>query len=84
MRWGEMETETNAQFIMSPTYVNGCQQTEAYHTQVTTYSRHSTEFFSRRLPTTSTSGLLQVPSKIIKIVKEVQKTCPSLPQQVQV
>ena len=35
-----METETNAQFIMSPTYVNGCQQTEAYHTQVT--SRHST------------------------------------------
>ena len=35
MRWREMETETNAQFIMSPTYVNGCQQTEAYHTQVT-------------------------------------------------
>ena len=25
-----------------------------------------------------------VPKKIIKIVKEVQKTCPSLPQQVQV
>ena len=39
MRWREMETETNAQFIMSPTYVNGCQQTVAFHTQVT--SRHS-------------------------------------------
>ena len=25
--WREMETETNTQFIMSPTYVNGCQQT---------------------------------------------------------
>ena len=35
MRWREMKTETNAQFIMPPTYVNGCQQTEAFYTQVT-------------------------------------------------